>query len=172
MMDRENYWIRELDSKTQGYNIADATFGDTLSIHPLKDQIFKKISDTIRLNNSLLSKEELRKKHGTENRLKDKTVLDVYGIEAHRNLSDKITISNINRNMGGKGNPFYGKTHTKESLEKMSKSQTGLKKPWVKVVIKGITYKNVSDAVRTSGITRKKLMSYCKDPSNPDYNLL
>ena len=41
IVERENYWIAKLDSKVNGYNIADASFGDTLTNHPRRDEIIK-----------------------------------------------------------------------------------------------------------------------------------
>ena len=48
IIERENFWIKELNSKINGYNIADATFGDTCSTHPLKEEIIKKRSETVK----------------------------------------------------------------------------------------------------------------------------
>jgi hypothetical protein len=47
--DREKFWIKELDArdKTVGYNIsAGGEFGDTLSMHPRKKEIFAQIKQT------------------------------------------------------------------------------------------------------------------------------
>ena len=44
IIDRENYWIAKLDSKANGYNIADASFGDTFTANPRKEEIRSKMS--------------------------------------------------------------------------------------------------------------------------------
>ena len=48
IIERENFWIKELNSKINGYNIADASFGDVLSNHPLKEEIAKKRAETVK----------------------------------------------------------------------------------------------------------------------------
>lgn len=49
IIERENFWIKELNSKINGYNIADATFGDTCSTHPLKEEIIKNVLKLLKL---------------------------------------------------------------------------------------------------------------------------
>ena len=81
----------------------------------------------------------------------------------------------------GSLNSFYGKKHTKESKEKMSKSLKGKRKGIKfseshkqnlkisnpnskKVVIDDIEYISMTDAERQTGINRKKIAKLAKNP--------
>ena len=64
ILEREQYWIDTLKTKENGYNIADASFGDNLTNHPLREEIIDKIKKTIHSNLSAMTKEERKEKWG------------------------------------------------------------------------------------------------------------
>ena len=92
IIERENYWIKELNSKSNGYNIADASFGDMLTHHPLKEEIIIKRSKTTKENNSKLSKEEFNLRF-IESRKGDKN--GMYGKKHSEESKHKMRIANI-----------------------------------------------------------------------------
>lgn len=146
IIEREDFFIKTYNSKVNGYNIADAAFGDVLSTHPNKTEIIKKMSTTINKNISAMSKEERSKKWGKPGKLngmygkthtpevrkliseinkgriahnKGKTNIELYGEEKGKLLNKKISES-AKKRIGDK-NPFYGKTHSEETKLKLSK---------------------------------------------------
>lgn len=161
IIERENYWIHEYDSKENGYNIADASFGDTLSHHPRKQEILNKISNAIKNNNSKLSPEELKQKHGRPKDIKGKTIEEHYGLDRAIELSKKFQERNAALNMKGINNPYYGQTHTNEVRKRISDSQRGKKKPHLRVSIDGVEYPTIAEAVRQTGISRKLISKRC-----------
>ena len=161
IIDRENYWMSEFNSKLNGYNIADASFGDTLSHHPRKQEIIEKISNSLKENNSKFSKEEMSKRHGTTRAIKGKTIEEHYGIERAKEISKKFQKRNAEIDMKGDNNPFFGKSHSSEVRKRISESQRGKKKPHLKVSINGDVYDSVSEAVRQTGISRKLITKRC-----------
>lgn len=169
LKDLEDYYIKKLDSKNTGYNIADATFGDTLSTHPEKEKIFAKISSKLRENNSKLTKEELKEKFGSESTRKGLTWEEYYGNERAKEIGSKISESNYNRQMVGANNPFFGKTHTAEVRARISASQRGIKKPKVKISCEGTIYNSIADAIKGTGHSRKVLERRCSSELYPDY---
>lgn len=100
IVELENSWMLKLDSKKNGYNIADASFGDTLTNHPRRDEIIKGWSEQ---RNGRTLNSAWRKS------LSDATK----GRPLSKEHCAKIAASNI------------GKTHSDESRAKMSASHRG-----------------------------------------------
>lgn len=169
LMALEDYYITKMNSKQNGYNIADASFGDTLSHHPNKKEIFAKIGSKLRENNSKLSEEQRKEKFGSVSTRKGTTWPEFYGEEKSKEMSNRISESNLNRNMVAERNPFFGKTHSPEVRKRISESQKGKKKPKVKVSCLGIIYNSMTDAIRGTGLSRKVIERYCSSEFYPDY---
>lgn len=167
ILEREQYWIDTLNSKENGYNIADASFGDYLTNHPLREEIITKIKKTIHDKISAMSVEERKEKWS---RSGDKN--GMYG--RHRTEEEKRHLSEINKGKPGvfkgkhhseeakrkmseskqgkctgENNPFYGKQHSKKTKEKLSKIRQG-KKPtnMRKVVVDGTVFESVAECAR------------------------
>ncbi|ADI96468.1 putative homing endonuclease GIY-YIG family [Acinetobacter phage Ac42] len=186
IIERENFWMSKLDSKKNGYNIADASFGDVLSTHPNRNEIIKKISSTINKSISLMTSEERKEKWGLPGYLNG-----MYG-KTHLDSTKKI-LSELNKgNSNSKGrvmsedqreklsilaskrtgdlNPFYGKTHSDESKNKMAESRKG--KPAanaMRVVVDGIEYQNRHVAETATGIKASTIWYRCNS-KNKKYN--
>lgn len=155
--ERENFWIEKLKAKENGYNIADAAFGDAISFHPNKGQIIEKRTKAVKSKMALMSSEERKLKYGkpgelngmygknyqcygllahTQN-IKGKTFEQVYGTkrakELKQNLKNSFTperrhkLSESGKAKTGELNPFYGKTHSAEARSKISKARKGSK---------------------------------------------
>ena len=104
----------------------------------------------------------LKEKFSQINRLRMKGVkLPPRSLEHRKKISDskkgvKLNLSNdereiLSKRMTGKNNPFYGKTHTQESLEKIKKHNSG-QEPYIK---KGQTYSDVYGEERAEEIKEK-----------------
>lgn len=79
----------------------------------------------------------------------------------------------------GKNNPFYGRTHSKESKRKMSNArkkqiQNGsyIIHNCQKVKINGKIYHSLSSAGRYLKMTRYKIKKYCNDPTNSNFQFI
>lgn len=168
---REDYWISKLDSKVNGYNIADASFGDTLSTHPNKAEIFDKISESLRKNNSLLSEDERKQKFGSVNKLKGKKLEDVYSDEKSKLIRNNMSKGQLSRDMCGARNPFYGKDHSDEFKKKLSEVHKG-KDPGNRkaVIIEGIRYSCCREAGEKLDIKTTSIRNRCNSTKFPEYN--
>lgn len=148
IIEREDYWMARLDSKSNGYNIASASFGDVLSNHPNRTEIIKKISNSINDNISNMTQHERNEKFGQPGKLNgmfgrthtEETITKINnnrtswanvhkGTPLHELLgnevADKIkkSVSTANKN-----NKYWlGKIHTEETKEKISNSKKGKK---------------------------------------------
>lgn len=157
IVDREDFYIKSYNSKANGYNIADASFGDTWTACPNKSERSATLREAALRYYSTLTPEERKLKHGSKSAIKGKTYHEIYGEEKAKILGEQARQRNLARNMKGKGNPYFGKTHSEETRRLISESQRGTKKPRVKVVIDGIIYESTSEAIRKTGITRKMI---------------
>lgn len=103
LKEREKFWIKELNSRCHnGYNITEGgEDSDTLSHHPNKIEIGKKISKIHK--NKKQSKNHINKK----------------------NIALKKYFKNNPGVHSGKNNPMYGKHHSKESIEKIINKNSG-----------------------------------------------
>lgn len=123
-----------LDKNINGYNMAPANGGNILGVHPNKDRIKKQISNTLKQNMNSMSVEERKNKFGNP---KEKN--------GRWNQGSSIkNCPNCNSSMGyyaktcGKcrdrtknNNPFYGKSHTKETKAILREKLSG-ENSWIK----------------------------------------
>lgn len=78
-----------------------------------------------------------------------------------------ITLGGNVRIMVGKNNPFYGKTHTKESIEQAREKNLGRNiSEEDDIIIDGIRYNSYHHAINCLGITNKELMLLMIKPNN------
>jgi group I intron endonuclease len=179
IIDKENYWIAQLDSKKNGYNIADASFGDVLTNHPNRDVIIKKISATVNKNISNMSEEERRTKwalYGEANGMFGKTHSDetkekmsIRMIGNNRRTGKKLTdertrskLSEIASNRTGESNGMFGKTHSDETKEKIRAGNKGkTPKNILEYYIEGKIYKGLPDASKHTGIKEATIRHRC-----------
>lgn len=154
ILERENFWINNFRKSGASINLADASFGDVISNHPLREDIISKISNSMKNLNSLLTKEErsnlygnkgafngmFGKKHSEEAKfsisIKNKSKWDeedfrekMRSIHKERSNSEewKNKISNFSKQRVGYLNPFYGKKHSQAAKDKISEANRGKK---------------------------------------------
>lgn len=142
----EQYWVDDVFNAPENplfYNFAKGGYGGNL-IAGFTDEEKKKVYEKIGLSQRgrKLTKE-----------WRDK--ISKGGIGLKRSEQTKRKISRAKK---GKGNSFYGKTHTADALEKISKRSKGKNNPRA-VVVQAI---NKDGVVLFEGI-RKELSKWCKD---------
>lgn len=173
---KEDSYIRKLDSKANGYNIADANFGDTLTHHPLRQERIEKMTHT--LNNTIdgMSQEERSKKYG---RLS--TNNGNYNASLVRNCiycSKSLSHSTINRrgnhcndcrDRAGSNNPFYGKKHSEEVKQKLSKAMKGKRSYSKKVSANGQIFEAAKDCAAYFNISPSLVTYRVNSPKYPEW---
>lgn len=143
IVELEQFWINSFNAKKSGYNIADAAFGDTLSAHPDKENIKKKISAGLKKSNIGLSEQEWKERYpgcpgelngmfGEKHTVETKTLISLgnqkrkklsghgatWGISKTDEHKQKMS-KNAKEKIGNK-NPFFGKKHSAETKIKIS----------------------------------------------------
>lgn len=149
LRDRENFWIKQLNSKINGYNIADANGGDCLSYHPLKDQIVAKMSKTQKDRNSKLSRNERIQLFGGENN-------GMYGKNHSEESKAKIRLKAIGRKVSDE---------TKLNIRKNNPKST-------KISVDGITYMSIREASTKLKIDKNKLKRHALNDKYPNVYLV
>lgn len=131
-----------IDSNVGGYNIAPACGGDTLTNHPNREAIYKKISETTKNRiQSLTVKEREYLSHPGKDNPNWKGGISKKYCPICKNpmtITANICINCIDRS--GKNNSFYGKKHTKESNEKNRISHTGKNNTLYNINPKNLSY--------------------------------
>lgn len=162
-------------------------FGDVLTLHPNKDELIKKRSKTLSENQSKLTLEEkykIRDVRGNLNPMWGKThtpeVREIIslankgkvGPNLGKPLSEetKRKLSEIGKTWTGSLNPFFGRKHTEESIEKMKLSHKG-QTPSVfnRISIDDVEYDSCADASRKLGILSSTI-SFRVRSKNPKFN--
>jgi group I intron endonuclease len=123
-----------LNNNINGYNMAPANGGNILGVHPNKDQIKKQISNTLKQNMNSMGAEERKYKFG---RPKEKNGRWKQGssIKICPNCNDSMgyyaKTCNKCRDRTKDNNPFYGKSHTKETKDILRQKMSG-ENSWIK----------------------------------------
>lgn len=165
--EREKFWIKELNAINEGYNISlGGDGGDTISNNPNKEKISKIHSEKMKLL-------QYNKKKGTKivkpkKRDNPNWVNPLKGKKKPFNgnkINRKYTKNPSHSEWMKKNNPFKGKTHSKEVIEKIRESAKRPKsnehkrkisetlkgnKPgnMRQIIIYGVTYESLSEAAR------------------------
>lgn len=160
---RENFYMNFLNSKSEGYNIADASFGDILSNHPEKEIIIEKIRKSINEINENLSEEERKIKYGntgslngmygkihsdeTKKKISSNNKGNQYAKGSIRSTETRKRLSEIASERTGEKNPFYGKEHSEETKRKIGEKNKGkTPKNAKEITIDGKVYKSYKHA--------------------------
>lgn len=155
IIERENFWIKSLNSKQNGYNIADASFGDVITNHPLKEEIIKKRTATVKTNMEKLGVNGRKAIYGKPGELNGR-----WNPEKHKFCACGKRIRPVFktcvdcRNRSGENNPFFGKEHSKETREIISNKAKGRKPSNIKrISCDGIIFECAADASRHFNIS-------------------
>lgn len=152
LLEKEKIWINKLNPE---YNVGSVGGGDNLSNNPNRSIIIEKIKKTLNNNNSKLSKKEKSERWGkfgesnpnwrggsSKRKCKCGKIINCTAINC-MNCNDKT----------GKNNPFYGKNHSIETIQKISKANSGkIPKNRRKISINGIEYNSLACASKKLNI--------------------
>lgn len=159
IIERENFYIKKFNSKINGYNIADASFGNVLESHPNRDAIIDKISKGLIKTISKLTDEERKLKFGRPGSSNPnwRPWTHVFCKCGKRITGCNKTCSKC-RPRCGKHNSFYGKTHSRETKEKISKGRVGVKPANAKILkIGDEIYNDMKIVMEKYGICRSSI---------------
>jgi group I intron endonuclease len=162
-----------------GYNIGlKSSGGDNITNNPNKEKIIEKISSSVKKRYSNMTKEEIDKIHsrpGNSN-YNWKGGVSLKYCKCGKQISPINETCCKCRNRNGEKNPFYGKTHTKENIEKFTKKYKNicLHHNEKKVIIENIEYKSLMDASKKLGISNTVIRWRClsKNPKYKNYNVM
>lgn len=155
---KELEYLENLDIRPLLYNIHyNNSGGDTLSNHPDRIDIIKRITNTVNDNYSKMTDQEKKEKHGQpgeKNGMFGKTHTEkVKKIisESSKNKSKEVIkkISEHAKTRTGDKNPFYGKKVSDENKNKISESNKARKnnvETSKKITIDNINYNSLSEA--------------------------
>lgn len=194
IIERENHYIVRFDSKKNGYNIGDASFGDTLSNHPNRAEILQQIGSSLRKRYASLTDEQWDKRFtnhrgerngmfGKNHASSSKQKMSIAHLANSEGLSLRFKgkpkskehcrkISDHAKTRTGEKNSFWNRKHKKESIEKMAAAHRGVEPPNKMVIeIKGIRYRGYGEASRTLGIHLTTIRHRClsKNPRFKEY---
>lgn len=157
LFEYEEYYINKLRPE---YNLGSVGGGDTISNHPNLENIKKKHKERAKARYAAMSQEDKEKFLSYYSKKGDKNPNWKGGITNQKqclkcgcNISCYAQTCRQCQDMYGDKNPFYGKTHSDETKEKIRQSKIGKKPSNSKqITINGITYKSQSDAARALGV--------------------
>lgn len=165
--EREDFWINKLNSKIEGYNIADAVGGDMISNHPRNSEIRELNSKLRKEHFASLTKEERSAKYGRSGKANCR-----YGIPR-----SPETLQKMHDAICGEKHWFYGKNLTPEHVSKIAKANTGKKRsqetkdllsvmkigsknPMAKaVIVDNKEYQTITEASKSLGLDRRIIRS-------------
>lgn len=142
--------------KNPEYNIGKTSSGgDNLSKNPNKNIIVQKIKKSVNDRINLMTKEEKIEKFSLpmEKNPNWKGGISYTYCNCGKRISNGCTHCNKCAPKSGENNPFYGKTHSKETRSILREKRLGKKPSNIKPVsIDGTEYESLSDASKKTGI--------------------
>lgn len=175
IVEKEQHYIDEYKRLygSRCCNLSSATFGDTISNHPNRDKIIERRTETLRETHHKMGSNGRKIAYGRSGdsngmfgknhsgdvvkKLKERDVTEEtrnkMSVSAKQKFIDKPelieSLSYFASTRTGDKNPFYGKTHSAETKEKMRAKKIGTKPTnMIKISIDNIVYESYNDASR------------------------
>lgn len=203
---REQFYIDDFSACTIGFNIARKSLGgDNITNNPNKEDIVRRIKSKISQNLKLMSDDEKREKWSKPGELnpnygnrwtdemkkeasdmqknnidnplrkrKDKTNVEMYGEEKAKAISKKLS-EHASKRVGNK-NPFFDRSHTEDSKDKIRKSRLGRYhgEQNIEVKIDEVIYSSYGEAHRALNIPIVTIRWRClsENPKFDNYQLV
>lgn len=171
----ETYYIENLHPE---YNIGSVGGGDNLTNNPRRDEIIQAITEGVRKTLSKMTKEEKMQKFSKPGELNPNWR---GGVSKKKCACGKI-IAPINetcidcRDRFADKNPFYGKTHSEESKEKMREaakakySNPSYINPQAKIVMaEGVEYPSLTSCAKAYGKVPATILNRIKSKNFPEF---
>lgn len=179
----EDLFISKYDTKNTGYNIADAKFGDTLTHHPDRLDRIQRIRKTLNNTISNMSQEERKLTYGKPKELNGRWRDDLH---RHCKKCGKEFTShsgkhgsgycNSCRDRTGTNNPFYGRKHSAETIEKLrtiNKHRVGKNNPTSrKIYADGLVFDSATECAKHFGKCVSTITHRVKSPNYPNFYYL
>jgi group I intron endonuclease len=175
LFEREQYYINTYKPE---YNLGSVGGGDCISQHP-RNQEFRELQSRLTkeryANLTDEEKEEYSRKmskEGNPNWQGGKTFFECPICHNIIRTTQKQKTCSKCRDRTSSKNPFYGKTHSKETKEKLRLKQLG-KKPinTNKIEINGTVYESQADAAKALGVSGG-LITYRLKKNYPGYKVI
>lgn len=160
------------------YNIGkNSSGGDNLTNNPNREAIIEKMTASMKLRYSKLTKEEIYKIHSKPGDTNPnwKGGISVKYCECGSKMANNAKTCIKCRDQKGEKNPFFGKIHTEETLKFLSDVNKG--KHYYQnnneIIIDNIEYESYNDAERNLGIIWATIRWRClsKNPKYSNYNI-
>lgn len=171
IISRENYFIKKFNAKHNGYNIADASFGDTKTGHPRREEIIQQTIETLKYNASLMTEDERSQKYGKFGeangmfgkthskesiiqgslKLKQFKIINGFGVTKglKKSIAHRRKISDRAKLAIGELNPFFNKHHTDQTKKILSEMKMGKRPNNIRpFYIDGVLYQILEDAAK------------------------
>ena len=161
--------------------------GDLISYHPNKDEIVEKMKQSLVKRYGIMTPEERRKVYAShQNGMTGRTHTDAtkrkiseinkgnsYAKGFKRTSEQRARLSKVASQRTGESNHFYGKTHSPETIKKLSEKMKGKLPVNTKaVVIDDVIYPSSSEAARQLGVVTATILNRIKSPKFPTYKFL
>lgn len=172
------------------YNVSKrSTGGDLISYHPDRENIVKRMTNSLKIRYSKMTPEERRKvfghpgssnpnygrKHSEEakKRISRANKGNQYAKGSKRTAEQRNKLSKIASQRVGDKNPFFGKKHSEETKKRISQANKGRlpvnSKP---VSIDGVIYPSASSAAKAIGCVTATILNRIKSDKFPTYIFL
>lgn len=181
-------YLQDLSIRDTIYNLNfNNSGGDLLSHHPDKDVIREKIKDSQKETLSKMTSEERKIKYGKfgeKNGMYGKTHTEEVrkkiselkkgntyckGIKLSEEVKQKMSEARKGK-FTGSNNPFYGKKHPPEIIEKIRQKNLGRKpKNTIKIIIDDIEYESITEAARQLNMVSTTVLWRLKS-KNPKFD--
>lgn len=158
LLAREQYWIDKLNPK---YNIGPVGGGDNYTNHPNKELIKEKLVTILKL-----CKRMPRFKSDNSNWRGGKTYFTCPICKKELRTNRPIKTCGKCRDRSGKSNPFYGKSHSNKTKQKLRESNIGkIPSNAKKCTIDSIVYPSAAEAARQLKMKPATLIHRLKSPN-------
>ena len=147
-----------LDAETPYYNVGKHAYGgDNLTNHPERDDIIRRMTESVIARYAVMTPEEKRQLHGMpgDSNPNWKGGVSTPSCEGcGKTLSYGHTHCNKCRPRSGKDNPFYGKRHSEETIQELRESRLGVYKGRqnMPVIVDGCEYRSAGEAGKALGL--------------------
>lgn len=172
--EREDYLLKNIIDLKDSYNVARGYGGgDLISNHPNRDVLISNAIDVLR------RAKRPERKYGEDNPnwrggiSKSKCNICGKEIRGHNNFCSSCYFKQ--RDINGEKNPFFGKKHTKETIEKLKNRELNYYPSHSKKInIKGEVYSSFKEAERKIGVKAATIAYRCKSNNIlfKDYNIV